>query len=223
MRVSQKSAFSLIELLVALSILAVVAAIVVPRFLDIQRQAKDTVAAQMASQLNHTYAEWIASGGSVGGNVATADLLTVLTSDGQISVPSHDGYGAVSDGGTSQNIRIATNSELATALASTLNSNTVPYQDSYIFFDNTTQQFSTISQSSLEAINWSGFLTNFTVPNGTPMSYNGAPFIINAPTSPSSGTVVVYGYGGNNQWGKLTYNYTWNAGSATIVASFYSN
>ncbi len=57
--------FSLIELLVALSILAVVAAIIVPRLLNLQSQADAAVAQQMQSQINTTYAQWRDAGGTV--------------------------------------------------------------------------------------------------------------------------------------------------------------
>jgi prepilin-type N-terminal cleavage/methylation domain-containing protein len=58
------SAFSLIELLVALSILAVVAAIIVPKFVGVRTAAANTVAQQNISELNDAYNRWQALGGT---------------------------------------------------------------------------------------------------------------------------------------------------------------
>jgi len=55
--------FSLIELLVSLAILAVVAALIVPRFLNIRSQAEITLANQAVGELNNTYNQWISLGG----------------------------------------------------------------------------------------------------------------------------------------------------------------
>ena len=59
-----KKAFSLIELLVALSILAIVAAIIVPRFIGVRRQAIIAVADQNIAELNNQYQQWVALGGT---------------------------------------------------------------------------------------------------------------------------------------------------------------
>lgn len=56
--------FSLIELLVALSILAVVAALIIPRFLNVRTQAADTMAAAQVKSINSIYSQWIALGGT---------------------------------------------------------------------------------------------------------------------------------------------------------------
>ena len=79
---SRRGGFSLIELLVAFAIISLVAALIVPKFLNVQQAAKDTVAQQMASELNHVYAGWAGSGGTVSRNVQTSDLLYVLGSQG---------------------------------------------------------------------------------------------------------------------------------------------
>ena len=55
--------FSLIELLVALSILAIVAAIVVPRFLNVRQDAELAVMNQNLSELNSEYYKWMNLGG----------------------------------------------------------------------------------------------------------------------------------------------------------------
>ncbi len=57
------TAFSLIELLVALAILAVVSTLVIPKFLALHVKAEDAVARAMMKQLNSTYLQWRALGG----------------------------------------------------------------------------------------------------------------------------------------------------------------
>ncbi len=103
MKTCIKSAFSLIELLVALSVLTLVAAIIVPRFLNIQQTARDVVAQQMASELNNTYGNWLAGGGKIGSNPApsTEDILDTLTAPNSVT------GGTMSDGGVSSGIRVA--------------------------------------------------------------------------------------------------------------------
>ncbi len=67
-RLVKNAAFSLIELLVALSILAVVAAIIVPRFTNIRSQVAATVAAAQFSQINESYNSWTSLGGNPNGD-----------------------------------------------------------------------------------------------------------------------------------------------------------
>jgi prepilin-type N-terminal cleavage/methylation domain-containing protein len=57
--------FSLIELLVALAILAIVSAIIVPKFLGVRDQAGKVVAQQAVSELNNTYNQWVGLGGQI--------------------------------------------------------------------------------------------------------------------------------------------------------------
>jgi prepilin-type N-terminal cleavage/methylation domain-containing protein len=98
--------FSLIELLLALSVLAVVAAIVVPQYLNVQSQAVNTVADQMSKELNNTYANWKASGGVITGTPFGSTILCELTSVGSSPVGGYDdGSGTVADGSSSPNIR----------------------------------------------------------------------------------------------------------------------
>jgi prepilin-type N-terminal cleavage/methylation domain-containing protein len=59
-----KKAFSLIELLVSLSILAVVAAIIVPKFLGVGDQAKLAVASDARVQIENALQQFRALGGS---------------------------------------------------------------------------------------------------------------------------------------------------------------
>jgi prepilin-type N-terminal cleavage/methylation domain-containing protein len=75
---SQKAAFSLIELLVALSILAVVAAIIVPNFIGINNQADDTVAKNNIQTLSSVYASWTDMGGNAGSANTCGGPITIL-------------------------------------------------------------------------------------------------------------------------------------------------
>ena len=74
-------AFSMAELLIAMGILAVIAGVVVPKLLNVQSQANATIAQQMADQLNKTYAEWKASGGTLSGNTPYASVVLSLLND----------------------------------------------------------------------------------------------------------------------------------------------
>ena len=64
-------AFSLIELLVALSILAVVTALIVPRFLNVREQAATTTAEAQIKSINNIYNQWVALGGTPGASTAS--------------------------------------------------------------------------------------------------------------------------------------------------------
>jgi type IV pilus assembly protein PilA len=63
-----RTAFSLIELLVALSIIGVVAALVVPNLLGVQSAATATVAQQIQNELNQSLGQWKDAGGQMGKN-----------------------------------------------------------------------------------------------------------------------------------------------------------
>jgi prepilin-type N-terminal cleavage/methylation domain-containing protein len=67
--------FSLIELLVALAILAIVAAIVIPNLINVQRQSIAVVATQIQNELNHEWSNWKDSGG----RLRTSILGTTIT------------------------------------------------------------------------------------------------------------------------------------------------
>jgi len=64
--------FSLVELLVGLSIMAVVAMVVMPRYLDLRRSAADAAAKAQISVMNSVFNQWRALGGKVNFATGTA-------------------------------------------------------------------------------------------------------------------------------------------------------
>jgi prepilin-type N-terminal cleavage/methylation domain-containing protein len=93
---STKRSFSLIELLVALSILAIVAAIIVPRFLNVRSQAATTTTQAQEKALSSAIQQWIAMGGACAGSAPkAADYLTLLNdSTGSTASPRQYGTAA---------------------------------------------------------------------------------------------------------------------------------
>jgi len=83
---TKHTGFSLIELLVALSILAVVAAIIVPRFLNVRTNAAQSAAAQNMREVQGLCQKFIALGGTNGGTagtfVAAGDMLNYISGNG---------------------------------------------------------------------------------------------------------------------------------------------
>jgi len=109
---TQLRGFSLIELLVAICVLSIVATILVPVMSSLQFKSEAPVATQMQSELDNTYANWKASGGTVTGSgyPATADLLKMLTSIGgapATPIAPHNGFAGLSDSGNSSSIRLS--------------------------------------------------------------------------------------------------------------------
>jgi prepilin-type N-terminal cleavage/methylation domain-containing protein len=76
--------FSLIELLVALSILAVVSAIIVPKFLNVRTSASQTTAFANMKEINNEIREWIALGGQIGTKPVAGDVLNFLGGNGGV-------------------------------------------------------------------------------------------------------------------------------------------
>jgi type II secretory pathway pseudopilin PulG len=81
--------FSLIELLVALSVLALVAAIIIPRFTGLQTAAAQAIVTQNLSELNSAAAKFQALGGTCDVAAETANLLGAFHLVEFLSTPSN--------------------------------------------------------------------------------------------------------------------------------------
>jgi MSHA pilin protein MshA len=77
MKINTNRGFSLIELLVALSILAVVAAIIVPRFLNVRTQAATATVVGQQQAIQNAVQQWISLGGMLSGATAGTSATTV--------------------------------------------------------------------------------------------------------------------------------------------------
>lgn len=81
MKLTSKKGFSLIELLVALSILAVVAAVIVPRFLNVRTEAAYTATQSQQRTLQRAIQQWLSLGG---GATGTPGVITSSNKSGDI-------------------------------------------------------------------------------------------------------------------------------------------
>ena len=73
-----RKAFSLIELLVALSILAVVAAVIVPRFLNVRTQAAATATQAQQRTIQRALQQFLSLGGTITAGTKSGDVLLFL-------------------------------------------------------------------------------------------------------------------------------------------------
>jgi prepilin-type N-terminal cleavage/methylation domain-containing protein len=111
----KKGGFSLIELLVALSILAVVAAIIVPRFLNVRSQAAATTSQAQQQELQSDIQKWVSLGGTGGsGDNNAGDFLGLLTETASGTPPTRTAVGALGDssgnfGSTSVSLSLSNN------------------------------------------------------------------------------------------------------------------
>jgi prepilin-type N-terminal cleavage/methylation domain-containing protein len=92
--------FSLIELLVALSILAIVAAIVVPRFLGVRENSATAVATNNFNEIQNLSRQFVALGGTVGqpSTAHSGELLVLLTTQATGDAPRTVGNSSDSPG-----------------------------------------------------------------------------------------------------------------------------
>ena len=99
-------AFSLLELMIGVCVLAIVGTISIPLFSYLQSRAQSSVAAQISDELNSTYLSWKASGGIENvvaggpGYSYTSDLLSVIVTEPSAGT-RHSNNGAVVDSGLS--------------------------------------------------------------------------------------------------------------------------
>jgi prepilin-type N-terminal cleavage/methylation domain-containing protein len=150
--------FSMTELLVALGIIAVTAALVVPRFIDVRQRASEAYYQENVKRLNRAFATWEAAGGYVGASAYTSDILkllgsqpgTVLSFDGGTSGSADDvidGGAAVGVSGiSSSSVRITLPSDLSLPTSGRLNS--VNYGNGALTFDASTKTFTYTDLSS---------------------------------------------------------------------------
>jgi prepilin-type N-terminal cleavage/methylation domain-containing protein len=82
---------SLPELLVALSIIAIVAAVVVPRFRDVRAKAQEAYLNENVRRMNSAFATWEAAGGVVGSNAKTSEILRMLGSEPGVALSLDSG------------------------------------------------------------------------------------------------------------------------------------
>jgi prepilin-type N-terminal cleavage/methylation domain-containing protein len=172
------NAFSLIELLVALAVLSIVAAIVVPNYIGLQTQAKDIAAKAMADNLNSTYANWIAAGGQSASGAKTSDILNTLTSSGAVNSAQNPWS---FDMGNSNAIRLA-----LASLGAAAQQDVVLVNDNIALkYDPSTGQFSAVILPS----NGGAALLNGTIVAKDPATGN----LIFAATPSVAGQVVKFG------------------------------
>lgn len=141
--------------------LALVFAVILPKFLNLQKLSSDCVAGEIANQLNRTYASWKASGGTVSGVSYGSVILDVLSgaSGTTMSVPTPDGAGVVADSGTSQNVRVSLPSTSSPNLNpndtfGTSPTNVVAAGDYIILYNTGTDSF-TVAPGNATSLAWS--------------------------------------------------------------------
>jgi prepilin-type N-terminal cleavage/methylation domain-containing protein len=187
MRVIKYNAFSLIELLVALSILSVVAAIIVPKYINLRAQANAAALQETVDQLNRTLSSWIDLGGIMGTNVYASDVLRVLASTSPQDFDEGSGR-SMKDSAQSVSMRSTIPQEIVQQLVGNPQLTTVSLNGNLIYYDQSQKQFggvpiagyrplSPITQSNVPASPGSIFS----------ISSNGNTVTIISPSTSSSG------------------------------------
>ena len=208
--VLNKIGFSLTELLVALGILAIVSAVLVPKFLNLRGMASETAAVAMAHELNQAYANWTATGGKINGNnVATSDILGVLTGALSASATGGGAYSSLSETVESKNIRVSAPDGM---MLPEILSTSVSYEDGCIAFDNNTQKFFVSTSNRLNALSWKpAAVNNYTYSSGIgisgyiPVAIGTSYYMV--PIKPSQPSTDGYAYA-TNEWKKINYSST---------------
>jgi prepilin-type N-terminal cleavage/methylation domain-containing protein len=161
----RRQAFSLTELLIALGIIAVTAAIVVPRFLAVQASAQETTEAENVRTINRTFAVWEAAGGYAGANAKTSEVLRAIGADAgtvftfDAATPEESVRDSSSGPTPSSGVRVALPSEIDTLLdQQTTPFAVVPYGDSLVYFNGTQRAFVALGGSSLQSVGRAGNL-----------------------------------------------------------------
>jgi type II secretory pathway pseudopilin PulG len=151
-------AFSIIELLITLSVLALLTTALVPRFTAIHEEATNTATQVIQEQLNHIYASWRAAGGLVGTNPYTSDIIAVLvgieSTPGQI-VQRGSSETLVNDSTqAAANIRISNLPTPPIAVAATAPSTTVVLGNTVVWYDKPSDSFMACAQSAVDNAHW---------------------------------------------------------------------
>lgn len=192
----------------ALGVLGIVAAVLVPRFLNLKGMAAETTAVAMANELNRAYGNWLATGGKINGdNAATSDILGVLTGTLSAGATGGGSYSSISESIESKNIRVS--SPEGMVLPEIL-STSVSYQDGCIAFDNNTQKFFVSTSNKLNNLGWKPASTNsYTYSSGIgisgyiPVAVGTSYYMV--PIKPSLPPTDGYTYA-SNEWKKVNYS-----------------
>jgi prepilin-type N-terminal cleavage/methylation domain-containing protein len=214
-------AFSLIELLVALAVLGVVATIVVPKFLGLREQAQSTAAQQIQKEINVTYANWKAAGGTESRVPNFQKIYEMLTKPIGVLSDSGDGKTTTFRGIVRVTKPTLQDSELSKEIRMTAFSEPPKYANSLAYLDggayigamtgNGSDPVIVKSEADVANMNWSRvnrgnpsvgstpLTVKLTVTNGSDtFVYDNIPMVWG-----SSGTI--YAVSSSGAWGRCEY------------------
>jgi prepilin-type N-terminal cleavage/methylation domain-containing protein len=129
--------FSLIELLVALAILAVVSAIIVPKFLNVRDNAGKVVVQKNIDELNAAYSKWVSLGGILNWTGSGSNDIGA-TGDPTIDIDQADVcfiLGFLCEPGVDGSQRQATSSSMVTDTYGPMGSWTISFDSSIVKTD----------------------------------------------------------------------------------------